>query len=781
MISELLAGLLAVSAFASDEIVFPPPTSDQLEPVIKAGPQEEYKPHEPECWMLPCTQRDIEAYDKAMGAGEYDRVHRAGHKVIDAELRSGESPGDLKRELMDIASGIGLAVKGRIAVFNAQEGPGAPETRQQRIAAAVQAIRQGSQKLSGVDVGGKSAETMLIGAGARSYVKSVVSASPNPKAELDRLAKAGRNDPGALAQIGNQYLRERNPKAAVENFNKALSLEPGNSTALTGRAAANMDLKNYAQAAADAREALRFDPNDPAAQAISKLAHDSYGQGFNPKAAAFAKTADAAATDKTAAPSQFNQVGGGSADPLKGLNPTNGSALQASAYARQAMRDLGVGDLKAAVQSATRAVDLDPNNAGALGLRAFAEARSGRYEEALRDAVAALTLDPNNALAHNARARALNSMGMFREGMAAADDALRADSKNAYAHYMRAMAMDGLGDREGTISALEEAAKIDPRFADAVDLARGSPDEKDLSFLFPEENLTAARAMLAAKHPKRDPQRLKKILIITGAGGLLVCFGILSVAWPSLKRAASRLTRTGPAVGTHATVAGLAIPGPMTLSGTGVVLRGQYQRLGQIGAGVTGTVYEGKDLALDRPIVIRKLRSDMRASDRERLLLPARQAAALNHAGIASLYAVLEEEEALYLVSEFARGRTLRDTLAVKGPLAAEEALPLFRRAADALDYAHRRGICHGAVRASNLVLGPDGGVKLVDFGLARGPADVPADLQAFAACLRETIAGLAPAKLDAVDAALTKHRAALPDATRVVALVETVLQSPAA
>ena len=765
-----LALLLAWPAAAAEDDGYASPQPEQIDALIQSQDRSWRVEHPPECWMLPCTARDIQAYDKANGPGAFDSTHRAGHVVIARELRSGEPEPTLKQELTEFVTDLKRVVQGRINLILAQETPKTPEGRAM-LETAKRMIEEGRRGLQRVDVGGRSAEALLIRADKRQgYLNSIVTASPSPRGELDRIARRGRADPSVLNQVGNYLLRQNDPKAARDSFNKALSLESGNADALTGRAAAHMDLKNFRDAAADAKEALRYNPKDPAAQAIAKLAHDRVAEGYSAKAVGFAnlpQTRDVAVA-----------VLGNPASPLSGLTAADGSALQSSAYARQALRELSMGDAAAAVRSADRAVELDSRSADAFGLRAFAEARAGRYEDALRDAVAALALDSNNILAHNARAKALNAMGLYREGLAAAEDALRADRGNAYAQYMRAMAYNGLGERASAIAALERAAKLDARFQDAVDLARATAEEKDLGFLFPEESLAAAKALLAGRALPRP--RLKLTLpMLLGAG--LVLGGLLHLLlWPVLRRVASRLGRRGPALGKNATVAGLSIPGSLSLAGPGVVLRGQYRRLGQIGSSVQGTVYEGVDLSLDRPVAIRKLRGEMRASDQERLLVPARQAAALSHPGIASLYAVLEEPDALYLISEFARGRTLRDCLAARGPLPASEALPLFRKAAAALDYAHAHGVCHGAIRASNLIVGPDGGAKLVDFGLLRGPAECAADLQAFAACLREAIAGLPPAQLDAIDGALARERPRLRDAAHVIATIETALPSSA-
>ena len=598
----------------------------------------------------------------------------------------------------------------------------------------------------------------------------------------------GRNPdrPEPHLYAGNSELASGSPQAAKSYANNAIAVDPRNSDAYSLRAAAEMDMRNYRAAATDARTALDLNPEDQRAKAVLMLAHDtvagSYGVSKLEK--------------KKSEPSDDGSgvlgLGGSGA---RALSPSvSQSSLQAEVLGRGAERSVSMGDYNLAVSQASRALDLDPGHANYLGIRAMAHAKAGRNEEALRDADDALKEDPNNVAALNARARALNGSGRYNDALAASDAALRSNPRNSYAYYMRAMALEAMKDRKGMVEALEQAANLNARYRDAADASRIAPAEQELGFLFPEENLAQAKALLAAKAEEAQPQRKLPSLVATVIGGCLLLFGalhwLLPLVAPGIGSPLSALRRTGPAVGRSETVAGLPDMPPLEFEGPspqaprpgfhrttgssqGTVLRGQYRRLGQIGGSVHGAVYEGVDLALARRVAIRKLRAEMRADDRERILTPARQAASLKHPGVALLYAVLEEGEALYLISEFAEGRTLRDALAAQGPLSGEEAVPLFRRVAEALDYAHGRGVVHGAVKASNIMIGPAGTPKLVDFGLSRGPADFAADRYAFAACMREAIAGLPPTQLDAIDEALSHSAGQWLSASQVVGIVE--------
>jgi tetratricopeptide (TPR) repeat protein/tRNA A-37 threonylcarbamoyl transferase component Bud32 len=580
-----------------------------------------------------------------------------------------------------------------------------------------------------------------------------------------------RERPGVTPENGGKLDRARDAlgvgsaRDARDAAAEVAAADPSNSEARSIMAAADYDMKNFALAAQEAREALSLDPNDKTAQAVANLAHESDLRA--PKLQAPAREDGAAAT-------AGGYGGYGRREPVSGMSDP--SRLQSGEYARQADRSLDLGDNERAIREADRALALDPKNADAYGLKTMAQARAGFHDSALSASELGLALDARNLKVLNGRAAALNRMGRYREALEAAEEALRADPRNAYAHYMRAMAYNGLRDRAKMVDALRQASALDVQYQAAFEIASRAPADKDLAFLFPEESLAAARAVLAAQNAGGKGLRVTWPVIV---GAALLLFGLLHLLLSPLT-SRLRLGRQGPTLDRQTVTGSLPTPPPMTIgrAGSGTVLGRQYRRLGQIGSSVHGAVYEGLDLALERPVAIRKLRAEMRASDRDRLMTPARAAAALHHAGIASVYAVLEEAEVFYLVSEFAPGRTLRDVLASRGPLPAEEALPMFRMVAAALAYAHGKHAVHGAVRASNVMISPEGLPKLMDFGLARGPVATSNDLQAFAACLRETIAGLAPAQLDAVDAALARSRGAFGSATEIAAIVSGALES---
>ena len=144
-----------------------------------------------------------------------------------------------------------------------------------------------------------------------------------------------------------------------------------------------------------------------------------------------------------------------------------------------------------------------------------------------------------------------------------------------------------------------------------------------------------------------------------------------------------------------------------------------------------GEVYRAMDSKLRREVALKVLPADV-ANDRERLARFQREAemlAALNHPNIAQIYG-LEEQDGIpkgvpyaALVMELVEGEDLAEGLR-RGPIAPEEALPIARQIAEALEAAHEHGIIHRDLKPANIKVRPDGTVKVLDFGLAKALQD---------------------------------------------------------
>src|SRR5262247_1855047 len=156
---------------------------------------------------------------------------------------------------------------------------------------------------------------------------------------------------------------------------------------------------------------------------------------------------------------------------------------------------------------------------------------------------------------------------------------------------------------------------------------------------------------------------------------------------------------------------------------------GPYEIRFALGAGGMGEVYRARDTTLNRDVAIKVL-LPLVASDPDRLARLGREAqilAALNHANIAAIYGLEEGEGARALVMELVEGPTLAERIA-KGAIPIDEALPIARQIAEALDAAHERGIIHRDLKPANIKITSDGVVKVLDFGLAKaGSSESPA------------------------------------------------------
>jgi serine/threonine-protein kinase len=160
---------------------------------------------------------------------------------------------------------------------------------------------------------------------------------------------------------------------------------------------------------------------------------------------------------------------------------------------------------------------------------------------------------------------------------------------------------------------------------------------------------------------------------------------------------------------------------------------GSYEIAAQIGIGGMGEVYRATDTKLGRPVAIKVLPAAV-AQDAERLARfdrEARTLASLNHPNIAAIYGLEDANSTKALVMELVGGPTLADRIA-KGPIPADEALPIAKQIAEALEAAHAQGIVHRDLKPANVKVRADGAVKVLDFGMAKAmdPAGaIPPDL----------------------------------------------------
>src|SRR5215475_8516063 len=142
-----------------------------------------------------------------------------------------------------------------------------------------------------------------------------------------------------------------------------------------------------------------------------------------------------------------------------------------------------------------------------------------------------------------------------------------------------------------------------------------------------------------------------------------------------------------------------------------------------------GEVYRARDTRLKRDVAL-KILPESFANDPDRLARFQREAevlASLNHPHIAQIYGIEESNNTRALVMELVEGEDLSERIA-RGPIPIDEALPIAKQVAEALEAAHEHGIIHRDLKPANIKIKADGSVKVLDFGLAKAlePAGGP-------------------------------------------------------
>jgi eukaryotic-like serine/threonine-protein kinase len=148
---------------------------------------------------------------------------------------------------------------------------------------------------------------------------------------------------------------------------------------------------------------------------------------------------------------------------------------------------------------------------------------------------------------------------------------------------------------------------------------------------------------------------------------------------------------------------------------------GHYEVLGSLGAGGMGEVYRARDTRLGREVALKVL-PEAFAADPERLARFEREAktlASLNHPHIAHIHGLEESNGVRALIMELVEGEDLAQRIA-RGSMSLDEALPIARQIAEALEVAHAQGVVHRDLKPANIKVRADGTVKVLDFGLAK-------------------------------------------------------------
>ncbi|WP_319525590.1 serine/threonine-protein kinase [uncultured Desulfosarcina sp.] len=148
---------------------------------------------------------------------------------------------------------------------------------------------------------------------------------------------------------------------------------------------------------------------------------------------------------------------------------------------------------------------------------------------------------------------------------------------------------------------------------------------------------------------------------------------------------------------------------------------GRYEVVKELGRGTMGVVYQAHDPQIDRMVALKVLRPDRVVSQDFvlRFLREAKAIGRISHPNIVTVYDVGQDHGTIYIAMEFLEGRPLNEV--IKGQtLAPDEAVRMCTELAEALGYAHGKGITHRDIKPSNIILTPDNRTKLTDFGIAR-------------------------------------------------------------
>ena len=161
------------------------------------------------------------------------------------------------------------------------------------------------------------------------------------------------------------------------------------------------------------------------------------------------------------------------------------------------------------------------------------------------------------------------------------------------------------------------------------------------------------------------------------------------------------------------------------------VFSNRYEIERPIARGGMADVFLARDQFLDRPVAVKVLFPEFARDPSfvERFRREAQNAAMLNHPNIVSVYDYGQERGTFFIVMEYVQGRSLRDILRAEGALTTMQAARIASEIAGAVEFSHRHGVVHRDIKPGNVLLTPQGQVKVTDFGIAANPGDAAAGL----------------------------------------------------
>ncbi|HKF45084.1 MAG TPA: protein kinase [Thermoanaerobaculia bacterium] len=156
---------------------------------------------------------------------------------------------------------------------------------------------------------------------------------------------------------------------------------------------------------------------------------------------------------------------------------------------------------------------------------------------------------------------------------------------------------------------------------------------------------------------------------------------------------------------------------------------GRYEVLSELGKGAMGIVYLARDPVIGRMVAIKTIRASSMGDDdsesrefRERFIREAQTAGILSHPNIVTIHDIGEDPDTQisFIAMEYIEGKTLKGLLMEKAPFTSDQVADMIAQVAEAMDYAHRKGIIHRDIKPANIIVTADEKVKITDFGIAK-------------------------------------------------------------
>lgn len=497
------------------------------------------------------------------------------------------------------------------------------------------------------------------------------------KAEA-QLSAQPEPDPVKAVAAAKDFLRGAEPAGAERVLDRLIEGGQDDPEALRLRGTARYQQSDWTGAAEDAEAALKRNPKDAYAKDLAGAAR-MMERRLGLKAPSLKPSAEKK-------PEEDGGVSGGERWSDRRVDHDGKPDLKR--WLADVARMIRIGDRKTALRDLTRILGRDPANVKALALHAHLMNRAKDPGAALRDTDKALALSPDDPDGLREHAYALIQLGRAAEALALLDRAIKLEPGNALGYLYRGKAYEALGRTAESQADYARAFAIDPA----------------LRHFFDEEAGPATAPARGVPFPLPPPWLVRKASFLLGLP--LVLWAL----WRGYRVTAGATTRRTAA----------AAPEPADTLVPGTVLGGSYRVERVLGRGGMGMVYEATDLALERRVAVKQLRTPEESPElAERFVREARIVARLTHERIVQIFALVEEGGHFFMVFERIDGRSLDAELADRRRLEARDVLSVVRDVCAALETAHAAGVIHRDLKPANVMRAANGRCKVMDFGIA--------------------------------------------------------------